>query len=94
MSPQGGNAPQPIENHHQLPRLYRAHFERAGLDIEDYVIPLPMDVHRLLPNGLHTGQGAANWNGAWRAFFTENENRTRAEILAELARLRRVFGLE
>ncbi len=50
--------------------------------------------HRCKPDGLHTGKGAENWNGAWRQFFKENKNPSRAKILKKLEEMREDFGLE
>ena len=81
-----------FERHHQLPRQFRRQFERAGLNIVDYVIDLERSRHRLKPNGLHTGTD--NWNKQWRDFFDEHKNPRPEEILEYLDQLRREFGLD
>ena len=43
------------EGHHLLPTQFADQFARAGLNIKDFVVKLPKDVHRLLPDGWHTG---------------------------------------
>jgi RHS repeat-associated protein len=83
-----------FEAHHQLPKEFRNQFAKARLDIEDYVIDLEKAAHRLKPGGLHTGAGAGNWNGAWREFFKRNPNASKQEILDQLAKMRKDFGLE
>ena len=44
------------EVHHNLPQAQdlQEWFNDLGLDIEDFTEPLPQDVHRLKPDGLHT----------------------------------------
>jgi hypothetical protein len=80
--------------HHLLPQAGRfsQYFKRAGLDIEDFKIPLDKARHRLNPGGVHTKSGG-NWNGVWDDFFKGNPNATRQEILDQLARMRRDFGI-
>ena len=82
---------QAVERHHLLPRQFKKQFEDAGLNIEKFVVELPRDVHRLKPGGLHTGPN--NWNKQWDAFFAQNANASRAQILNELDRLKKEFGL-
>ena len=84
---------QPLERHHLLPRQFRSYFERAGLDINssDYTVELPRDVHRLKPNGLHTGPD--NWNALWRRFFEANPNASSVKILEHLEWMKGRFGL-
>jgi hypothetical protein len=79
--------------HHLLPRQFEDQFNRAGLDIEDYKIDLPDTMHTLKPNGIHTGPRATSWNGHWDAFFKRFPNAKAPQILAELARLRKLFGI-
>jgi hypothetical protein len=81
-----------IETHHLLPREFRAQFERAGLNIEDYKLELSRSDHRLLPEGLHTGSN--NWNSQWRRFFQENPSPTRDQILRALENMKRRFGID
>jgi RHS repeat-associated protein len=81
-----------IERHHQLPRAFRQQFERAGLDIERFTVDLPADAHRFKPGGLHTGPD--NWNNQWKQFFRQTENPTQQQILDQLGRMRREFGLD
>ncbi len=81
-----------VEKHHLLPRKYADKFKEKGLNIDDYTIELPVDIHRLNPNGIHT-KLRGNWNKAWGKFFDENPNPTKEEILAEMNRLIKDFGL-
>jgi hypothetical protein len=69
------------------------YFERAGLDIEDYKIPLNKAAHRLRPNGIHTGPYAESWNGVWDQFFKANPNASKQEILDQLEKMRNDFGI-
>jgi len=56
------------------------------------VIDLEKAAHRLKPDGLHTGKGVDNWNGAWKKFF--ETDRTKQEVLDQLSKMRKDFGLE
>jgi len=81
-----------LEEHHLLPQKYADKFKKAGLNVNDYIMKLPVDVHRLTPNGIHTNLGG-NWNKAWDAFFTKYPKATKAQILAEKDRLIKEFNL-
>jgi len=83
-----------IEVHHLLPQAKRfsQYFKRAGLNSNDYTIPLTRARHRLLPDGIHTKSGG-DWNGVWDAFFRANSDPSRTQILNQLARMRRDFGI-
>jgi hypothetical protein len=82
------------EMHHLLPQAKRFEpfFKRAGLDIEDFKIPLDKAIHRLNPGGVHTNSGG-HWNKIWDDFFKGNPNATKQEILDQLARMRLDFGI-
>jgi len=83
-----------IEIMHLLPQAkeFKKFFKNAGLDINDFKIPLDKAKHRLLPDGVHTG--SENWNKVWRDFMTENKfNATADEILEQLAKMREQFGI-
>ena len=94
----GGQAPGSdgdIDQHHLLPQSkdLKPFFERAGLDIEDYKIPLDRAAHRFLPDGIHTGPSEESWNGVWKQFFKDNPNASKGEILKQLAKMRKDFGI-
>ncbi|MBX3329345.1 MAG: DUF2380 domain-containing protein [Nitrospira sp.] len=81
-----------IERHHLLPIQFKKQFERAGLDIEQFTVDLSKAEHRLKPDGLHTG--ANNWNQQWKDFFKDRPDRTQAEILGQLERMKSHHGLK
>jgi hypothetical protein len=80
--------------HHLLPQggRFAKNFERAGLDIEKFKIPLDKATHRLNSGGIHTRAGG-DCNGVWESFFKTNPNATRQEILDQPARMRSDFGI-
>lgn len=80
-----------IEQHHLLPQQFKKQFEKAGLDIEKYKIPLEKVDHRLKPDGLHTGTN--NWNKQWDDFFKQNPDAIKPEILDQLDKMKKAFGL-
>jgi RHS repeat-associated protein len=83
-----------VEYHHLLPQAkkFRKFFEAAGLDIEQFKIPLDKAKHRLKPNGVHTIDGG-NWNKRWDEFFEANPFATKEEILEFMNKLRTEFGI-
>ena len=83
--------------HHLLPQSneFRKYFEDAGLDVDDYTMELTPDVHRLLPNGIHTGTGrGGDWNNTWREFFRDNPNASREQILNQMDKMIDEFHLD
>ena len=80
-----------IERHHLLPQAERFQKYFAKFDIEEYTVNLPRWLHRLRPNGIHTGED--NWNAAWDDFFRENPRATPREILKFKDKLIEEFGL-
>ena len=75
-----------FESHHLLPKEFKAQFEKAGLNIENYKIDLSKQNHRLKPDGLHASE--ENWNKDWRDFFRNNPSATRAQMLNQLHRMK------
>lgn len=70
-----------LEAHHLLPREFRQQFKAAGIDnIDNYIIALPAELHRLKGYGAHTKH--FDWNGRWRQFFDDRKGRriSRKEI--------------
>ena len=85
-----------METHHLLPKAneFAAIFRRAGLDISKYTIRIPKGMHRLRPDGIHTGVRSQSWNGAWERFFKARGPDVNAdEILEHLLRMMTDFGL-
>lgn len=82
------------EGHHLLPQAkrFQNYFASAGLNIEDFVIPLDKAKHRLRPGGIHTN-GGGNWNRVWDDFFRDNPDATRQEILDQMNRMRGDSGI-
>ena len=72
-----------------LPQKFAKTFAKAGLNIEEFTIPLEMASHRLKPNGVHIGKGIENWNGAWDAFLKTTPNPSREQILEQLTKMRK-----
>ncbi|MFT3917514.1 MAG: RHS repeat-associated core domain-containing protein [Anaeromyxobacteraceae bacterium] len=80
------------QEHHLLPREFRRDFQRLGIDIEKYKIRLPTSLHNKKGVGIHNGPDS--WNVVWREFFRARPNATRVEVLVQLTKMMREFGLE
>jgi|GEM_PF-6330006 len=87
----GGLSEGEKELHHLLPKELKQYFEKVGLDIEEFKIPLDKATHRLKPRGIHTG--SESWNKLWRQFEKSNPNASKQEILDQLELMQRKFGL-
>src|SRR6478736_3880494 len=69
----GAAAPDPRSpRHHIFPQQYRAEFERAGIDIDEYTIEMSQDEHQ----ALHSN----GWNQEWGDFFDETPNPSADQI--------------
>ncbi len=80
--------------HHLLPQAkrFKKYFKKAGLDIEDFKIPLDKAKHRLKPNGVHTKQGG-NWNKQWDNFFEKFPEASKEQILEQMSNMRQALGI-
>ncbi len=79
--------------HHLLPqaRTLAPHFEKAGLNINEFTVNLATDAHIFKPYGIHTGQN--NWNKAWYQFFEKNPTANDRQILEHLDTMVIQFGI-
>ena len=64
-----------------------------GLDVENYVEPLEFERHRMKGTGVHSGPYPESWNGQWRQFIRKNKGASKQEILDQLAKMRKAFGI-
>lgn len=67
-----------FEKHHSFPEQLVQYFERAGINIEDYLMHMWVSEHRLKPNGLHTGSN--HWNKEWKNFSAQHPNATQDQV--------------
>ena len=82
-----------IEMHHLLPKEFVERFKWAGLNIEDFKIPITKAQHRLKAyGGIHTGPN--NWNKMWAKFFDKNPKARREQILQYLEIMKKEFKIE
>ncbi|MCP3169669.1 SitA6 family polymorphic toxin lipoprotein [Myxococcus qinghaiensis] len=80
------------EKHHIFPQSedLALWFERQGVKIHDYTMPIPLVVHRRIHDG--TGRGGA-WNDAWRDFMNDRPLASPAEIFRHAGELIHRFDL-
>ncbi|NVJ21396.1 TIGR02269 family lipoprotein [Myxococcus sp. AM011] len=80
------------EKHHIFPQSedLARWFDRQGVKIHDYTMPIPLSVHRRIHDG--TGRGG-EWNDAWRAFVQTNPRASPAEIFRHAGELIHRFEL-
>jgi hypothetical protein len=73
-----------LERHHNLALQFEKDFLACGLDPEDFVTYVPKNLHRIRPDGLHTGP--TSWNKQWRQFFLDraNEDPSTSAVLQQL----------
>ncbi|NVJ14491.1 TIGR02269 family lipoprotein [Myxococcus sp. AM010] len=80
------------EKHHIFPqeRELREWFERQGIKIHDYTMPIPRDVHQRIHN---VGGRGGRWNQAWRDFKADNPLAAPVEIYKHAGELIHRFQL-
>jgi len=81
-----------MERHHLLPKQFKEFFSSKGLDTEKYTAKLPKDIHRLKPEGVHTG--SESWNVGWKNFIKENPTATKEQILEHLGKMIKEFNIQ
>ncbi|NTX09618.1 TIGR02269 family lipoprotein [Myxococcus sp. CA056] len=74
------------EKHHIFPQQneLKLWFERQGVKIHDYTMPIPVEVHRRIHRD---GGNGGPWNEAWRAFRKSSPNATPAAIFKHAGEL-------
>ncbi|MBZ4419752.1 TIGR02269 family lipoprotein [Myxococcus sp. RHSTA-1-4] len=80
------------EKHHIFPqaRELAEWFERQGVKIHHYTLPIPRDLHRRIHDG--NGRGGA-WNKAWRDFMKAKPDASPTEIYKHAGELIHRFQL-
>jgi uncharacterized lipoprotein (TIGR02269 family) len=80
------------EKHHIFPQAndLARWFERQGVKIHHYTMPIPLDLHRRIHGG--DGRGGA-WNKAWREFMKAKPGASPTEIYKHAGELIHRFQL-
>lgn len=68
----------------------RDRFAEAGINIDDFIMDLPADVHL---GNLH-GNAGGPWNAAWAAFFQANPNADATAIFQQAGVMIFNFGID
>jgi len=78
--------------HHLFPQRadLANEFARRGIDIHQYTMVLPENVHQRLHRG---GPRGGQWNQEWENFFRENPNATREQVFRHAGALIHRHGL-
>jgi hypothetical protein len=80
-------------DHHIFPEQFRSLFEKAGIEIDNFTVPLTESTHLKGVHGRGLGDLPGGWNGRWSDFFSANPNATATEIYQFGGRLMDEFGL-
>ena len=59
------------EKHHLFPQQFRGQFADQGINIDDFAVEIPADLHQ----SLHYGNGGGVWNADWRGFLMDEPSR-------------------
>jgi hypothetical protein len=79
------------ETHHLLPKQFRKEFDAAKLDIEEYTVRIPEELHKAI-HGAGTGM-KGSWNQRWFEFFRLHPKAEAQQIRDQLSIMMEEFGL-
>ena len=87
--------------HHTFPQSgeFQAHWDRVGLDIDNYTVKVSQAKHnslhgKTLPNGTSvSGARGGAWNHQWREFFAENPQASMLDMFAQMEKMRAQTGI-
>jgi hypothetical protein len=87
-------SPEDIELHHLFSQAaeFLPFWDRVGISINHWLIPMTAAAHRLLPNGIHTKAGG-DWNSVWRQWMSENPEATKEQSFQQLRQMIKQFGI-
>ncbi|MBJ6762815.1 TIGR02269 family lipoprotein [Myxococcaceae bacterium JPH2] len=60
------------EKHHIFPRAFWEHFIGRGINPHQWVMPIPLDIHRYI----HRDGRGGPWNSDWNAFISHTDSNT------------------
>ena len=75
--------------HHVFPQTFYKEFKAIGIDVDDYVMQLPVEKH-IGKNGVHVKD---DYNGRWEDFFNAPGKRTTQEAEAYLVEILNEMGI-
>jgi hypothetical protein len=90
------------ETHHYLPQQFRDWFSRKGINIDDYLVSINSEWHRIIHGKFasysinfagHKREAFFRYNSAWMEFIENNPNATRQQIIDFANLLAKQFGL-
>ncbi|MEM9168108.1 MAG: RHS repeat-associated core domain-containing protein [Pseudomonadota bacterium] len=82
-----------MQRHHLLPQKFRSQFEARGIEIDQYTVSIPENMHLRGVHGKGSDYLPGNWNGQWEEFFDTNPYATDKEIYQNLGTMMDDFGL-
>ena len=85
-----------------MPEQFMNNFKRAGFTEDeirgsDYYFDIPKDKHRAKAGeGIHTNSSKTgmNWNATWKQFFKDHPDATKKQIIAQLDKMAKDFGID
>lgn len=75
--------------HHVFPQKFYGQFKAIGIDVDDYLMQLPVEQH-IGKNGVHVKD---DYNGRWEDFFNQGGKRTKQEAEAYLIEILNEMGI-
>lgn len=87
------SGPSEWHEHHIYPRQFQSYFSANGINIDNYVVDLPRNMHL---SGIHAngaGYLPGGWNSEWRNFIEANPNATTTQIYQQGGSMMERYGI-
>ena len=75
--------------HHVFPQKFYKEFKAIGIDVDDYLMQLPIEKH-IGKDGVHVKD---DYNGQWEDFFNRSGKRTKKEAETYLIEILNEMGI-
>ena len=74
-----------IDQHHIFPQQFRPDFERIGVNIDDYTLRIPKQLHQTIHS--------SGYNTQWQSCLQANHNVTKTQLISQAENMLGGLGL-
>lgn len=74
-----------IAQHHIFPQQFRPDFERMGINIDDFTVRIPKQLHQTIHS--------SGWNNKWQTYLKANPDSTKAQLLSKVENMLGELGI-
>ena len=76
--------------HHLFPKRFKEAFETLGVDINKYLVSLPLEIHKRI----HRGSQGGPWNEMWYKWLIDNPRASPEDVFKQAGVMIHEFGLD